>query len=351
MRLCRYIIKHILLVIIIFKKYTFLILLQVSNGLDGSTTPLEGAIYYDDEDNDLSTYRNKNVQKETSSATTTPAAMDAVPVRKEDNELFTEATVTSPPHTTVINGFILPQTVRNFFKRPTFNSIETNGIETVRTSEQKQLETKTTTQRISGDTDTSTTPLGTTELFVEETTKLSLGQTTMSPSLLSLEDASIKSIKESVQLENNEPVTTGNMETTQEQDSTEILTSTETPITTVSDLSTGTTAVEGAQDSTNVLEEKLSSNEISTEVLEGQKIETTERPTTVSDNSTKLEDGEPDRADNIKKEDEDDKMQVKKEEKRPASTSPVSDLLNGIYRLISVSICMFLSKNQLSELL
>ena len=41
---------------------------------------------------------------------------------------------------------------------------------------------------------------------------------------------------------------------------------------------------------------------------------------------------------NSKTEDaEDDKTVVKKEEKRPASNSPVSDLLNGIYRLISVS--------------
>jgi hypothetical protein len=34
--------------------------------------------------------------------------------------------------------------------------------------------------------------------------------------------------------------------------------------------------------------------------------------------------------------DESEQTQIKKAEKRPASTSPVSDLLNGIYRLISV---------------
>ena len=124
-----------------------------------------------------------------------PVPVDTTPdilgIRDEDNEIFTEATVTSPPLTTVINGFILPQTVRNFFKRPTFNPVDSNGIETVRTSEKKQLE-KATTKRANADLDRTTELVGgTTETYTEETTTyFNSNPTTQPMGLFSDEDVS-----------------------------------------------------------------------------------------------------------------------------------------------------------------
>jgi hypothetical protein len=333
--------------------------MQVVDGLIGSTTPLEGAIYYDDEeDNDISSYENKNVSKESSLVTTESTTTDVLPVRNEQNEFVTEATVTSPSHTTVINGFVLPQTVRNFFKRPSFNTVDSDGIETVRTSEQKQLEAKTTTQRTDDVVDMSTIiSLGTTELIPEEETKLSFDPSTMSPILLSVEvsqatkslaEKSVQPIVESLLEKNNGTATTETTIKSQGHDTTEAekttnvksfidstngvamteQTNTETYVT-IED-------IESAQDRTKSLEEKTPTTESSTE---NQEIETTESLSMTQNNGTKQGDIEPESLEDIKKEDEDDIAPVKKEEKRPASTSPVSDLLNGIYRLISVSHC------------
>jgi len=354
------------------------VFVQILKEVDGTVTPRESAVFYDDtNDDELSTYKsgNKHIDDILKEATTT---MNTLPfdVRDEENEIFTEATVTSPPLTTVINGFILPLTVRNFFKRPTFNPIQDNGIETVRTSEKKNIGNvleKGTTQvenitvfGNNSETDLTTESVGdkTTEYFFNMPTtqpiKLPMEEHTESSKIKGDDEEILKQIEElSSMTKSDSKEKTNTPETFMENTVPSTIFESFIAYKNVSsESSIDTTTLSSEVGNTTEL---LFSNKIEEINIARDAINRTETSTTTNNNEQSLqelfttESAEGSTAEakidsGMLSKDSDeaiastakideavsDRMENKKEEKRPPSTSPVSDLLNGIYRLISV---------------
>jgi hypothetical protein len=360
-----------------------IMVVQISKETDVTVTPTDNAVFFDDaEDTELSTYKSGNKQiNEINKEVTSTLNTLPVDVRDEENEIFTEATVTSPPLTTVINGFVLPLTVRNFFKRPTFNPVQDIGIETVRTSENKQIENvseKGTTHAENVKVSENNTETdATTETFSDGTTESFFNMPTTQPMKLFVEEDTESEIKIVVNKETLKPVEEQSRTESAEADiiTDMFATSTENTVTHIifekldafKDMSTDSTVdittLYWAEDNTTAMlfSNKIDEINIAQNTINGTEtittIENTEQSsqdlfttesaevsTTVIENNSKKElEGSDEQTGLIEKTNDtvSDRMDIRKEEKRPASTSPVSDLLNGIYRLISVRQFIF----------
>ena len=347
--------------------------------------PLVSVTSYDDTgDNELSTYKSKKKNKEEPEHTSSSSNVDEIPERETEHDIFTEATVTSPPLTTVINGFVLPQTVRNFFKRPTINPLQDNGIETVRTSEKKQIEKEnskhTTKEENSEVFESKTEGSGDiTKIFEDTTVKPFFIMPTTQPIRVAIENNDEQVMEKDVLEVNLQPVdekssvTISDATTLGGKADKEVYTGTtvtpyliEDEVTvkeSVNNSSAGSSSfvkdgetttealfsnkieeIDIARNSINMTDVTTTRNfaELSNEKLSN---EAGEVPVTESKDATNLEEAKESGIQDSKSEKTDsDSIQIKKEEKRPASTSPVSELLNGIYRLISVrKLCYFVS--------
>lgn len=346
---------------------------------------MDGSAYNDDPDDDeLSTYQNEkeNSMGTTEVATSTMFTSVDDHANDDENEISAEATVTSQPQTTVINGFILPLTVRNFFKQPTFNTLKVAGVETVRTSDKKHIEegpNNVTTSSSNLDITENINVIDTqpSEMFGRATAMPAIRFQTTQPMRSAINEQNEEIVKKELTGTRLEPMD-GQSSVTRSDESTaagevntekELSTSvTGNPLdnddvvvhsSNLTDSFTRTLGPSNGQDTTtemfsNKIEEIdiardginisdiVTTTDITTQISwDSSNNETAEDVTTEADNDqTELNDivkevdikQEKEKSDS----DESEQTQIKKAEKRPASTSPVSDLLNGIYRLISV---------------